>query len=677
MAANGETEQRARLRAVREEIVSITEILDRATSRLRESDRSLPVLSSPIKSPTSPTDGVPATPEGTPLTPTSPSVSTPLPADVGERGPSPPPSSRGRVSVENSPRPPPPPPLPEPGEQKWKKPGAAAAKVVAEAHGLWKEGGEAFDRGWYSRAVAFHTRALRLAPLPEYFASRSKAHLKLGNTAAALSDSMQSINRSISQIERYKAGVKKRENCSFLEYYLHRGMVFLAHKLPGPAALALDDFKMVSKEFRSLGFWPYADPDGWAEHWEARLAELNEERELMRQSAEEEGEEYEAEPIEVVHDRERCAMALAEVNALEREASEVMMMDPPPRPSSLTNLDTWRTEAVDPLCEDILLPHGDITPEVAKEVLAKIAEGGHVHRNDVMGLLLKGRALCEQEANIVDIPLTESTKVHVIGDIHGQFHDLLKILSMVGTPSPDNKVLFNGDYVDRGAYGMECIIALLLYKIAYAGHVFLARGNHEDRAVNEQYHFLPEVLMMYGSCELYDACQDFFNSLPLGHVIGGKVLVLHGGLPSDPAVDLAQLQKINRFDVVPESGAMCDVVWSDPGEDPGVRESDRNRGMLFGADVTARFLETNGLDLLVRSHDVHVCMENGYSYQHDGKCLTIFSAPNYCGSYGNKGAFGTFAAGAPPQFTSFDPAPASSHLSKTTPHSYHFNLGRH
>jgi serine/threonine-protein phosphatase 5 len=37
----------------------------------------------------------------------------------------------------------------------------------------------------------------------------------------------------------------------------------------------------------------------------------------------------------------------------------------------------------------------------------------------------------------------------------------------------------------------------------------------------------------------------------------------------------------------------------------------------------------------VRSHEVQ---QQGYNVHHDGKCITIFSAPNYCGSERNKGA---------------------------------------
>lgn len=38
--------------------------------------------------------------------------------------------------------------------------------------------------------------------------------------------------------------------------------------------------------------------------------------------------------------------------------------------------------------------------------------------------------------------------VVVVGDTHGQFHDLLEIFKIAG-PAPDTNFLFLGDYVDR------------------------------------------------------------------------------------------------------------------------------------------------------------------------------------------------------------------------------------
>jgi serine/threonine-protein phosphatase 2B catalytic subunit len=42
----------------------------------------------------------------------------------------------------------------------------------------------------------------------------------------------------------------------------------------------------------------------------------------------------------------------------------------------------------------------------------------------------------------------------VVGDIHGQYYDLLNLLQKSGEPGPDQNYLFMGDYVDRGIYGV-------------------------------------------------------------------------------------------------------------------------------------------------------------------------------------------------------------------------------
>jgi serine/threonine-protein phosphatase 5 len=66
----------------------------------------------------------------------------------------------------------------------------------------------------------------------------------------------------------------------------------------------------------------------------------------------------------------------------------------------------------------------------------------------------------------------------------------------------------------------------------------------------------------------------------------------------------------------------------------GRSPSKRGVGLQFGPDVTKTFLDLNGLDVVVRSHEVK---QDGYEVMHDGKCITIFSAPNYCDSVGNEG----------------------------------------
>lgn len=74
------------------------------------------------------------------------------------------------------------------------------------------------------------------------------------------------------------------------------------------------------------------------------------------------------------------------------------------------------------------------------------------------------------------------------------------------------------------------------------------------------------------------------------------------------------------------AGLMCELLWSDPQPMPGRAESKRGVGTMFGPDITSKFLQRNNLEYIIRSHEVK---PEGYEVMHDGKCITVFSAPNY------------------------------------------------
>ena len=139
-------------------------------------------------------------------------------------------------------------------------------------------------------------------------------------------------------------------------------------------------------------------------------------------------------------------------------------------------------------------------------------------------------------------------------------------------------------------------------------------------------------------------------------------MVVHGGLFSREGITLDELRKLSRNHEPPLSGPMCDMLWADPQPWPGRGPNKRGVSICFGPDVTKRFLESNGLHLLVRSHEVK---EEGYLVEHDGKCITVFSAPNYCDQMGNKGAFITFTRNGgdgtgdelTPDFTQYEAVP--------------------
>ncbi|KAH0787202.1 serine/threonine-protein phosphatase 5 [Histomonas meleagridis] len=238
----------------------------------------------------------------------------------------------------------------------------------------------------------------------------------------------------------------------------------------------------------------------------------------------------------------------------------------------------------------------------------------------------------QQMANIVD--LTQPGHIRIVGDTHGQYQDLLNIFKQFGEPSTDNPYLFNGDYVDRGSMGVEILLTLFAWKLYNPKCVYMNRGNHETMTMNSLYGFSRECTSKYNS-NIYKQFSDFFNYLPLGHIINGKTLVIHGGLFRDQSITIKDINGMDRFSQPPETGPLNDILWSDPMEENGFAPSPRGVTSTFGPDVTEQFLQKNNLDLLIRSHQVQ---ENGYGVMHNGKCITIFSAPNYIGQMDNKGA---------------------------------------
>jgi len=251
----------------------------------------------------------------------------------------------------------------------------------------------------------------------------------------------------------------------------------------------------------------------------------------------------------------------------------------------------------------------------------------------VMAICGRAREVFMEQPMLLEL----EAPLSLCGDVHGQYHDLLRIFEHGGFP-PQANYLFLGDYVDRGKRSLETVCLLFAYKLKYPENFFLLRGNHESPSICRIYGFYDECKQRY-SVKLWKTFCDVFNCLPACAIIDDKVICMHGGLSQEmmrPEADTRRMvSSISRPADIPDAGFLCDLLWSDPAEGVGFGANDRGVSVSFGPDVVHGFLRKEELDLVVRAHQV---VEDGYEFFADRGLVTVFSAPNYCGEFDNAAA---------------------------------------
>lgn len=249
-----------------------------------------------------------------------------------------------------------------------------------------------------------------------------------------------------------------------------------------------------------------------------------------------------------------------------------------------------------------------------------------ITNNEIIGICRAARSIFLSQPSLLEL----GTPVQVVGDIHGQYGDLMRVFQTCGMP-PHSNYLFLGDYVDRGKQSIETMLLLLCFKIRYPENVFLLRGNHECASVTKVYGFYDECKQR-ASVKVWKTFVDTFNTLPIAATIGGKIFCVHGGL-SPYLSSLDDIRNIQRPTDIPDVGLLSDLLWSDP--DSTVDEwspNDRGISYCFGKSVVDSFCSQFKFDLIARGHMV---VEDGYEFFNRRKLVTVFSAPNYCGEFGN------------------------------------------
>lgn len=160
---------------------------------------------------------------------------------------------------------------------------------------------------------------------------------------------------------------------------------------------------------------------------------------------------------------------------------------------------------------------------------------------------------------------------YIFGDIHGYLTHLLKIMGQIRTLlTPDDTLLFLGDYIDRGPYSYETVEYLI--SLAKRQRTIFLRGNHEDmlarylagadRDGNYLYNGGGTTIDSYirnrGVFAIPQEHVDFYNSLRL-YYEEEDFIAVHAGL--NPTIKEMNLQHPADLLWIREDFYLADRRW--------------------------------------------------------------------------------------------------------------------
>lgn len=264
-----------------------------------------------------------------------------------------------------------------------------------------------------------------------------------------------------------------------------------------------------------------------------------------------------------------------------------------------------------------------------------------LQRERKTGRLVRGKI----RESFVELCIPE--RLAIVGDIHGDLTSLCSILKGINFETflgnPDNKLIFLGDYVDRGINSIGVLFVIAILKKKYPDSVILMRGNHEA-PVEFPFpsHDLPlQVIRRYGYDKgklIYnEKILSFFSLLTLATSIEDSLFLVHGGVPTrDLDLSFKELISTAQQTYLHDS-VMEEILWNDPRQ--GIKSnhnweySRRGIGKHFGIEITKRWLQLSNTKVIVRGHEP--CQ--GFRIDHDGSVMTLFSCqepyPNFQAAY--------------------------------------------
>lgn len=223
----------------------------------------------------------------------------------------------------------------------------------------------------------------------------------------------------------------------------------------------------------------------------------------------------------------------------------------------------------------------------------------------------KIKRILEKEPNLIRI--TEADKIVFVGDTHGDLETSKYVVKEY--LNSQNKIVFLGDYVDRGPNSKENLDFLLGRKLQYPNNLYLLQGNHEGHHV---FPFSPADFWESLSKEEYDNYSEIVSLLPLVVEVKG-LLALHGGLP-----DIKRLKEVNS--IKEGDSDWTKICWGDFSEEEG-KDSILGQFCMrpqLNKEYFSQVMKNLNKKVLVRSHQPNIS-----PFMFSDSCVTIFTSIAY------------------------------------------------
>ena len=317
----------------------------------------------------------------------------------------------------------------------------------------------------------------------------------------------------------------------------------------------------------------------------------------------------------------------------------------------LTKKNVYNTKLIEKFIDILLRPLDWFDQKKMAEIHNKFP----FTKDEIKSLIEEVIPIISKESSLIKI----RSPCKIFGNIYGVYNDLMRFFESYGNPSDSiqngdinvMQYIFLGDFCDRGFYSLEVVLLLFALKIKYPNFIYLIRGHHEDRNINEKFGLgdeCKERLLddIQNPLSIFSNINKVFDYLPFGVLVDNNILLIHGGIGSS-IHSLEDIENIKRpisveHNVTSTSQLnIIDLLWSeysDNIENIEVNsERDKNKNgfiVKYGKERLNKFLTENKINLLITAHQF---VKEGFTTFNNDRLLTVFSATNYMDKYKNIG----------------------------------------